>query len=261
LGGAHFFNTKYTKVTKERLQLKNDLLFPFVAFVLSDYWYNMLASFLLGLLGSLGHCVGMCSAIVILFDRQPVFQNKSAWILAQAGRITTYTILGLLFGAFGQMIFAFSNLQAALSIIFAIIAFYMASAFIGLTPSPEILFSRLIQRWGKMIRAYRAANFLTAYILGILWGLLPCGLILTALITSIASANIFQGALNMLVFGVATVPSLYAVKWLATFSSSRIFSRGLASLVMMFFAFQFAMRGFASLGMVEHFMIGSIMVW
>lgn len=221
----------------------------------------MLASLLLGFLGSLGHCVGMCSAIVILFERQPIFQKKSAWILAHAGRITTYTLLGLLFGAFGQTLFSFGNLQAALSIIFAIIAFYMASAFIGLTPSPEILFSGLIQRWGKTIRAFKSASLLTSYILGLLWGLLPCGLILTALITAIASANIFQGALNMLVFGLATVPSLYAVKWLATFSSSRIFSRALASLVMMFFGFQFAMRGFASLGMVEHFMLGSVMVW
>jgi hypothetical protein len=222
----------------------------------------MLASFLLGLLGSLGHCVGMCGAIVILFDRQPIFQqNKSAWVLAHAGRITTYTILGLLFGAFGQTLWSFGNLQAALSIIFAIIAFYMASAFIGLSPSPEILFSGLIQRWGKMIRARRAATPLTAYILGLLWGLLPCGLILTALVTSIASANIFQGALNMLIFGLATIPSLYAIKWLAAFSSSRIFSRALASLVMMFFGFQFAMRGFASLGLVDHFMLGSFMFW
>jgi sulfite exporter TauE/SafE len=55
----------------------------------------MTASFLLGLLGSLGHCVGMCSAVIILFDRQPIFQNKLAWVLAHAGRITTYSILGL----------------------------------------------------------------------------------------------------------------------------------------------------------------------
>ena len=221
----------------------------------------MLASVLLGLLGSLGHCVGMCSAVVILLDRQPSFQNKSAWILAHAGRVTTYALLGLLFGAFGQTLWSYEKLQATLSIITAIIAFYMASAFIGLTPSPELLFSEFAGHWGKAIRAYKSASLWTSYLLGLVWGLLPCGLVLTALVTAMTSASTIQGALNMLIFGFATIPSLFAVKWLATKSLSRVWSRGLASLVMMFFGFQFAMRGFASLGIVDHFMLGSIMFW
>ncbi|MBI3167584.1 MAG: sulfite exporter TauE/SafE family protein [Chloroflexi bacterium] len=227
----------------------------------------MIASFLLGLLGSLGHCVGMCSAIVILFDRQPIFraapygQNKIAWLLAHAGRITTYTLLGFIFGILGQTLWSFGNLQATLSILFAIIAFYMASAFIGLTPSPELLFSGWIQRWGRAIRNFKTASLWTSYLLGLLWGLLPCGLILTALITAAASKSALLGAMTMFVFGIATIPSLFAVKWLATKSLSRLWSRGLASLVMMAFGFQFAMRGFASLGMVDHLMLGSFMFW
>lgn len=221
----------------------------------------MLASLLLGLLGSLGHCVGMCSAVVILFDRQPVFQNKFAWALAHAGRITTYSVLGLLFGAFGQALWSLDKLQAALSILFALVAFYMASAFIGLTPSPELLFSSLTQRWGRAIRAFQSASLPTSYLLGLLWGLLPCGLVLTALVTAIASKSAVYGALNMLVFGIATVPSLFAVKWLANKTYSRIWSRGLAALVMMLFGFQFAMRGFAVIGWVDHLMIGEMMVW
>lgn len=227
----------------------------------------MIASLLLGLLGSLGHCVGMCSAIVILFDRQPIFrtapygQNKLAWILAHAGRITTYSLLGLVFGIFGQTLWSFGNLQAILSILFAIIAFYMASAFIGLTPSPELLFSGWTSRWGRAIRHFKTASLWTSYLLGLLWGLLPCGLVLTALLTAAASKSAINGALTMLIFGLATIPSLYAVKWLATKTNPRLWSRTLASLVMMFFGFQFAMRGFASLGIVDHFMLGSFMFW
>jgi sulfite exporter TauE/SafE len=221
----------------------------------------MIAPLLLGLLGSLGHCVGMCSAIVILFDRQPIFRNRFAWFLAHAGRVTTYAALGLVFGAFGQTLWAFDKLQAGLSILFALIAFYMASAFIGLTPSPELLFSSLTSRWGRAIRAFHPASLWTSYGLGLLWGLLPCGLVLTALVTAMASANVFLGALTMTVFGIATIPSLFAVKWLAQKTSSRTWSRSLASLVMMFFGFQFAMRGFAALGLVGHFMLGSVMFW
>jgi sulfite exporter TauE/SafE len=221
----------------------------------------MTASFLLGLLGSLGHCVGMCSAVIILFDRQPIFQNKFAWVLAHAGRITTYSVLGFIFGAFGQTLWAFDGLQATLSILFAIIAFYMASAFIGLTPSPESLFPGLVQRWGNAIRGFKSASLPTSYLLGLLWGLLPCGLVLTALLTAVTSTNAFQGMLNMSIFGIATIPSLFAVKWLAAKALPRFWSRSLASIVMMFFGFQFAMRGFASLGLVDHYMLGSVMLW
>lgn len=221
----------------------------------------MVASLLLGLLGSLGHCVGMCSAVILLFDRQAVFQSKLAWPLAHAGRITTYALLGLVFGAFGQTLWAFDSLQAALSILFAILAFYMASAFMGLTPSPELVFSSLTQRWGRAMRGYKPVSRFSPYLLGLLWGLLPCGLVLTALVTALTSASAAQGAFNMAVFGIATVPSLFAVKWLAAKTGSRTWSRSLASLVMLFFGFQFAMRGFASLGIVDHFMFGSFMFW
>jgi len=203
----------------------------------------------------------MCSAIVILFDRQPAFKNKSAWVLAHAGRITTYSIFGFLLGAFGQTLWSFNNLQAILSILFALIAFYMASAFIGLTPSPELFFASLTQRWGRLVRTFNSASPLTPYLLGAIWGLLPCGLVLTALVTAIASGSAINGVLNMLVFGFATIPSLLTVRWLADKSNSRIWSRSLASLVMMLFGFQFAMRGFAFIGIVEHFMLGKVMLW
>ena len=101
----------------------------------------MLASFLLGLLGSLGHCVGMCSAVVVLLDRQTSFQgNNLSWTLAHAGRLTTYALLGLTFGLLGESLYIFSadipRVQGILSITFAIIAFYMALAFIGVAKSP-----------------------------------------------------------------------------------------------------------------------------
>jgi len=222
----------------------------------------MFASFLLGLLGSLGHCVGMCSAVIILFDRQPSFHNRFAWMLAHAGRITTYTLLGLTFGLLSETLSLFfiplPRLQGLLSILFAIIAFYMAFAFIGIAKSPELLFSNLVSTWG---RTMRRLNSPVPFLAGMLWGLLPCGLVLTALLPALTSANAIQGALNMIVFGVATIPSLFAVKWLAQKTVSRTWSRSLASLVMMTFGFQFAMRGFASLGMVGHFMLAGVMLW
>jgi len=223
----------------------------------------MLTSLALGLLGSLGHCVGMCSAVVVLLDRQKSFQgNNASWMLAHLGRITTYAALGLTFGLLGESLWLLSTdlprIQGILSITFGIVAFYMAFAFIGIFKSPEVLLSGLVSKWGRTMRGLKSP---APFIAGMLWGLLPCGLVITALIPAMTSANRVQGALNMVVFGVATIPSLLAVKWLAQKTISRTWSRSLASLVMMIFGFQFAMRGFASLGLVNHLLLGKVMLW
>jgi len=205
----------------------------------------------------------MCSAVVVLLDRQTSFQgSNSVWVLAHLGRITTYALLGLTVGLLGQSIYLISTdiprVQGILSILFAIIAFYMALAFIGIAPSPELLLSGLVSKWGKTMRGLKSP---APFVAGMLWGLLPCGLVITALIPAITSGSGVQGALNMIVFGAATTPSLFAVKWLAQKTVSRTWSRSLASVVMMIFGFQFAMRGFASLGMIEHMMVGKVMFW
>ena len=111
------------------------------------------------------------------------------------------------------------------------------------------------------MRGQRSASLWTSYLVGLLWGLLPCGLVLTALLAAMASTNMLQGALTMFVFGLATLPSLFAVRWLTQQMIARTWSRSLISLMMMLFGFQFAMRGFASLGWVRHFMLGSVMFW
>jgi hypothetical protein len=223
----------------------------------------MLAAFLLGLLGSLGHCVGMCSGVVVLLDRHPSFQRSQlSWVLAHLGRITTYALLGLIFGSFGESLWSLSanlpRIQGVLSILFAAIAAYMALAFIGLTISPELLLSGFISRWGQ---AMRGLNSPAPFVAGLLWGLLPCGLVIAALIPAITAANAVQAGLNMIAFGIATVPSLLSVRWLFQRTAARKWTRSLASIVMMLFAFQFAMRGFVSLGLVDHFMIESMMFW
>jgi sulfite exporter TauE/SafE len=149
----------------------------------------------------------------------PIFQNKLAWVLAHAGRITTYSILGLSSAPLVKPSGLSTNLQAALSILFAIIAFYMASAFIGLTPSPESLFPGLVQRWGSAIRGFKSASLPTSYLLGLLWGLLPCGLVLTALSQRSLPPIGVSRHVEHAVFGIATLPSLFAVKWLASKST------------------------------------------
>jgi hypothetical protein len=58
-------------------------------------------------------------------------------------------------------------------------------------------------------------DFRHALILGLLWGWLPCGLVYSVLVWSIASGGYQQGALLMLSFGLGTLPNLLAMGYFA----------------------------------------------
>ncbi len=49
------------------------------------------------------------------------------------------------------------------------------------------------------------------YILGLLNGLLPCGLVYFFAITAASTANILSGALVMLIFGLSTIPAMFSL--------------------------------------------------
>ncbi len=233
----------------------------------------MFIPFFLGLLGSLGHCVGMCSAVVVLINRQETFRNsKFAWGLAHLGRLTTYTILGLFVGTLGQMVgTALPSLpvfQGVLAMLLAGMALYFGLALLGRVPSPELLFGKMTQRWGRAMRrattktSPRASSrWTTPYLTGMLWGLLPCGLILTALLPAAAAADPWQGALRMAAFGLGTVPTLLGVRWLAQKNYARTWPRNAAAVVMILFSMQFTLRGLAAWGLVNHMMLGKVMLW
>ena len=57
----------------------------------------------------------------------------------------------------------------------------------------------------------RRKSKLASFGVGIMNGLLPCGLVYAALALATASGNVFAGALHMGVFGLATIPALVIV--------------------------------------------------
>jgi|GEM_PF-4664783 len=65
----------------------------------------LLTAFLMGAAGSL-HCMGMCGplALSLPLPQQDVAGRLKGGLLYNAGRITTYTLLGLVLGSFGEML-------------------------------------------------------------------------------------------------------------------------------------------------------------
>lgn len=232
----------------------------------------MLVALTLGLMGSLGHCVGMCGPIVALLSRHPSLDNsKVGWLLLHAGRISVYALLGLLAGAFGQAaglaIPALHQLQGLLALLVAQVSLYFALSILGWMPSPEKFLAGWIERWGKAMRKAAGSapakkpSWLGPYGLGALWGLLPCGLVLAALFTAAVSGEFIKGALNMLAFGIGTLPALLGVRWLVARRWTAAWPRYAVALVVSLFGLQFAMRGLAAWGLVGHVMARGVMLW
>jgi len=174
----------------------------------------MIAALLLGLAGSL-HCVAMCGPLMLALPLDAAGKRHVVGqiLLYQSGRILMYALLGLLFGLLGKGI-AFAGLQQALSLLagtLMILMALMAWRFERLiTALPGFgRFTHLVQqKMGKMLQKHGNS---AVFSMGLLNGLLPCGMVYAALAGAIARVDGPQGALFMAIFGLGTLPLLLAV--------------------------------------------------
>ena len=181
---------------------------------------NILSIITIAFLGSFGHCIGMCGGIVIAYSSTKIDpqDNKSeqaiSHLLYSAGRITTYTILGAMFGFLGGVVM-FNNLANGSLLILA--GLFMVLA--GLSLSGKIKFLTLIEHslssssWYKDIfrQLLQTKSLFSFFALGMLNGLLPCGLVYFFAVTAASTGSALTGALVMLIFGLSTIPALFSL--------------------------------------------------
>jgi sulfite exporter TauE/SafE len=168
---------------------------------------------LLGLMGSV-HCLGMCGPIALALPVGKLSPGGkiTAAFLHQFGRTLTYMVLGILFGLLGKG-FAMAGFQQWVSI--AMGGLMIAMAFIPMLQGKTYAAFRPLTRlsgWlkkpmGVFLKQRTPSGFL---VLGLLNGLLPCGLVYVALAGSMAAGSPWTGALFMGLFGLGTSPALFA---------------------------------------------------
>lgn len=172
-----------------------------------------LALFLVGLLGGT-HCVGMCGGIVgALSMGAPA--RWSMLLSYNAGRILSYTAAGAIAGALGAASLGLEG-QVPIRLILYFLANLMlvALGFYLLGVTRALAFTeragqklwRVLQPLTKRFLPARSVG--QAFPLGLLWGWLPCGLVYSALASSLTAGSVGRGALMMLVFGLGTLPNL-----------------------------------------------------
>ncbi len=229
----------------------------------------------MGLLGSLGHCVGMCTPVTLLLSRparrpEDGMVSRGWMALLHLGRLSTYALLGVLAGILGHLLdpwrTSLQPLQGLVALLLASSLGYMAAAVAGWAPPVETLWAGWTGRWGRAVRGLlpqTSAHPLHAYGLGMLWGLLPCGLVYAALILAATMGHPLWAAAGMLLFGLGTLPVLAGMGWLVARGDlqRRERWRRAAALLLLLFSVQMALRGLAAWGLVPHFRLGGLMLW
>jgi len=164
----------------------------------------------LGLVGSL-HCAAMCGPLALALPHGG--QRFLRYLLGRAvynsGRIVTYCALGLLFGLAGKTLWL-AGLQRWVSIALGglLLAGWFGSRKLAFWRPVTFLVGRLKMRMAVVLRQRSLASLA---ILGLLNGLLPCGLVYVACAGATATGGILAGSQYMVAFGVGTLPMMLAI--------------------------------------------------
>ncbi|MCB9964875.1 MAG: sulfite exporter TauE/SafE family protein [Rhodospirillales bacterium] len=178
-----------------------------------------LSLFLAGLVGGMTHCVAMCGPFV-LSQTGKVEKIGQAFLLPyHLGRLTTYTILAVLLGSVLNAAFLFLPVRTLIVVPILCLAgiLFIVSAF----PSLMRLFPWATRLGGRALIPYqsmaRSVAFLSQnpsgikkFLMGIILGFMPCGLVLSALMAASTAENGLSAGLAMAAFGVGTMPALMA---------------------------------------------------
>lgn len=177
-------------------------------------------AFIFGLISSF-HCVGMCGPIAMMLpvDRNNQAKKTLQIITYHIGRLFAYATIGLIFGLLGKGFFL-AGMQQKLSIIIGI-----AMIFTILIPEKifaKYNFSKPIFKLISKIKTtlgnqFKNKSFKSLFIIGLLNGFLPCGMVYVALFGAIAMQSASFGVIYMLLFGLGTVPMMSSIVYINSY--------------------------------------------
>ncbi len=181
---------------------------------------TLLGGLILGLASSL-HCAGMCGAIAssLMFAFAPGDAERErarALMAAHAGRVLMYMAGGAALGAAGSTLYvAFDHTSAFLVMRWAgaVALGWVGLSVAGFAPSLAIMDRVTAPIAGRLrfASAAQATGGAGAFASGLLWGLLPCGMVYGALFYAMLTGDAWRGAVVMAGFGLGTLPSVTAV--------------------------------------------------
>jgi sulfite exporter TauE/SafE len=185
---------------------------------------SYLVAFAMGLFSSM-HCIGMCGSIIgtLTLSLSPEIRNNKALLLPfvlnyNLGRVTSYTIAGGLAGIIGVLmvmpfgeVHGYRILQLVSALFMMCAGLYIAGWFPRFAYIEKIgrHFWKKIEPFGRKLIPVKTHTH--AYLFGMIWGWLPCGLVYSALALAATAGDVARSALLMLAFGLGTLPAVMGV--------------------------------------------------
>lgn len=167
-----------------------------------------------GLMGSF-HCLGMCGPIAIAIPHK---SETKAGVVAESlvynfGRVLTYSLLGVLIGFVGEAL-SFDKYQETVSIVVGsvlLVSLLIPKKHLSAI-NGSLVVGKALNRFKNLFRSFLASKSRASlFVLGLLNGLLPCGLVYFALVAAFAQSTVFETAVYMAFFGIGTIPMMAAV--------------------------------------------------
>ena len=180
-----------------------------------------LVALLMGIFSSM-HCIGMCGSIIgtLTLSLKPEIREKKSklypYVLTyNLGRITSYTIAGILIGAIEFILtrplgegHGHRVLQILSALIMAGAGFYIAGwfpQFAYIEKSGSWIWKKLEPLGRKLIPVQTLTH---GYLFGMVWGWIPCGLVYSTLALAATTGDVVKSTLTMLFFGLGTLPAV-----------------------------------------------------
>ncbi len=173
------------------------------------------SALLMGLAGG-PHCIAMCGAACGAIGRSGAKNTHSMWLF-QTGRLVGYSVMGGLAAMSMQSLGWLSVHAAPLRPLWSLV--HVAAAALGLmllwqAKQPAWLENAARKMWSHVRQATGKVQIGTPLVIGMMWSLLPCGLLYSALLVAALTGSMVDGAIVMALFALGSSVSLMAGPWL-----------------------------------------------
>ncbi len=169
----------------------------------------------MGLVGG-PHCVAMCGAACAGLGQAAGPRKNQAILTFQAGRVLGYAALGALAAASMQGLGWLTVQSAALRPVWSLL--HVGALVLGLLLLFQAQQPVWLERVGRGVwqraRAWGQRSGSAPLMLGMVWALLPCGLLYSALLVAALAGSVASGAMVMSLFALGTSVSMVAGPWL-----------------------------------------------
>lgn len=182
--------------------------------------------FVVGLFTSI-HCLAMCGGINLSQcvayqsgEMEPGTKKRlMPSFLYNAGRVTSYTVIGGIVGAIGSVISFSGTAKAVVTILSGVFMLIMGLNMLHAIPWLRKMNFRMPKFIGRKL--YSGKTKRGPFYVGLLNGLMPCGPLQAMQLYALGTGSLFAGAFSMLMFSLGTVPLMFAFGAISTLLSSK----------------------------------------